>query len=283
MSDSPTSQETVLQAQVIPLSLTVFVCGVLVSLLWVEITLVNQFTLTPVHLEIRWWDVAIGLTIYLKTSVDFAIYIGNLMAKHHGWKNRVAIEIGTALGNGVGTMAILVVWAFFKEVRWLLALMVTIASFVLLRLAEDSLEHATKRDAPLASSWVVIIARAIERFLRPINRLFLPIVQYILPDLKMKSVGRGTFAAVFSLAFSVPFILGLDDFAGYVTLFNVVNVFGFAIGVFVGHMILNIFLYLSPSRTIQAVKNPVIALFGSVAFIGIAAWGLLEVIHIIGW
>ena len=41
-------------------------------------------------------------------------------------------------------------------------------------------------------------------------------------------------------------MLGLDDFAGYVPLFNVVNVFGFAIGVFSGHMVLNAFLYVSP-------------------------------------
>jgi hypothetical protein len=78
------------------------------------------------------------------------------------------------------------------------------------------------------------------------------------------------------VSFTVPFILGLDDFAGYVPLFNVVNVFGFAIGVFLGHMVLNIFLYLSPKRTIQAVKNPIISLVGSIAFVLLAGWGLFE-------
>ena len=34
-------------------------------------------------------DILIGLTIYLKTSIDFAVYIGRLMAKYPGWKNRV--------------------------------------------------------------------------------------------------------------------------------------------------------------------------------------------------
>jgi len=45
-------------------------------------------------------------------------------------------------------------------------------------------------------------------------------------------------------SFTVPFILGLDDFAGYVPLFDLINVFGFAIGVFSGHMFLNIMLYI---------------------------------------
>lgn len=74
----------------------------------------------------------------------------------------------------------------------------------------------------------------------------------------------------------MPFILGLDDFAGYVLLFNIVNVFGFGIGVFLGHMVLNIFLCISPKRTIQAVKNPLIAFIGSVAFIILACWGFYE-------
>ena len=80
---------------------------------------------------------------------------------------------------------------------------------------------------------------------------------------------------------TVPFVLGLDDFAGYVPLFNIVNVFGFSVGVFVGHMILNVFLSASPERTIRAVKNPVISLVGSIVFVLLAIWGLSEVAHLL--
>jgi hypothetical protein len=83
------------------------------------------------------------------------------------------------------------------------------------------------------------------------------------------------------MAFTVPFILGLDDFAGYVPLFNIVNVYGFAIGVFLGHMILNIFLFISPQHTIKIVKNAYISFTGSIVFIGLAVWGLVEVFKII--
>ena len=75
--------------------------------------------------------------------------------------------------------------------------------------------------------------------------------------------------------------MGLDDFAGYVPVFNVVNVFGFSIGVVVGHMLLNILLYLSPATTIRVVKNPVISFVGSLAFIGLAIWGIVEVVHLL--
>jgi hypothetical protein len=82
---------------------------------------------------------------------------------------------------------------------------------------------------------------------------------------------------LFIASFTIPFILGLDDFAGYVPLFSIVNVFGFSIGVFLGHMILNMALFIAPAKTIKAVKNPIISLAGSVVFVGLGLWGLFEV------
>ena len=76
------------------------------------------------------------------------------------------------------------------------------------------------------------------------------------------------------------FILGLDDFAGYIPLFSIVNVFGFAVGVFLGHMILNIGLFISPKTTTALVRTPIVMIIGGVAFVGIAAWGIYEAIHL---
>ena len=83
------------------------------------------------------------------------------------------------------------------------------------------------------------------------------------------------------MAFTVPFVLGLDDFAGYVPVFNIVNVFGFIVGVLLGHMILNIALYVSPRRTIATIENPVIAFVGGVAFVLLAGWGFVEAFRLI--
>lgn len=237
--------------------------------------MLNKVTSEKILLHVRLGDVLVGLTIYLKTAIDFAIFIGRLMDKNPGLKGRIGIEIGTALGNAVGTFAILLIWTFFKEVNWLLAIMIIIAALVLVRLAQDSLDHVNTKN-PNYPKWFSKLTTIFDNFLRLANRMFEPILSKVLPSHSLKVEAKNTFLSLLVMSFTVPFILGLDDFAGYVPLFNIVNVFGFAIGVFVGHMILNIFLYISPSRTIKAVKNPIIALFGSIAFVLLAVWGFVE-------
>ncbi len=274
-------KKTLFANQVLPIVLTVVVFAVLTAVLWLEILLLNRFTTSDILLTVRWYDVAIGLTIYLKTSIDFAIFIARLMDVNPGWKNRIGIEIGTAVGNAAGTLAILILWTFFKEVRWLLALMILIAALVLFKLAQEGLEHAKVEDDsyPL---WFRRMVNAFERLLSKINRFILPVLKYIIPHTSLPNKASASFWGLFTLSFTVPFILGLDDFAGYVPLFSIVNVFGFAIGVFAGHMILNMLLYLSPTHTVRAVKNPVISFLGSVAFVGLGIWGITEVVHMIG-
>lgn len=261
--------------QLLPLILTVVTCGVLVVFIWLEIRLLNLFAGEPIRLEVRLSDILIGLTIYLKTAIDFAIFIGRLMDENKGLRGRIGIEIGTALGNGLGTMAILLVWTFFKEVNWLLAIMVFIASLVLLRLAEDGLEHINAHNPRYPKTFRKFILLA-EKAIISINNVTKPLLSKVVPSRSLKVKKQATFVGLLVMSFTVPFILGLDDFAGYVPLFNVVNVFGFAIGVFAGHMVLNIFLYLSPKRTIMAVKNPLISFAGSLAFVGLAVWGFIE-------
>lgn len=261
--------------QTIPLALTVVIFVVLVLLLYGEILVLNTVTSVDISRQLRWSDVLIGLTIYLKTSVDFAIFIGNLMHAFPGWKNRIAIEIGTAFGNAIGTLIILAIWNFFRGINWLLALMILVASLVLFRLAEDGIEHAR------SGSLNVRLGSLIEFFhkvLHRINMVFNPVLNLLIPNMKIKSASNKglSFVKLFRFSFLVPFILGLDDFAGYVPLFNVVNIFGFAVGVFAGHMILNIFLFLSPSRTIRIVKNSYISIIGSIAFVLLAVWGIYE-------
>lgn len=272
--------ESFFKRQVIPISLTFVVCAALIAVLYAEILVLNRFTATDILLQIRWWDILIGLTIYLKTSIDFAIYIGHLMDRYPGWKGRVAIEIGTAVGNAAGTLIVLIIWSFFKEVTWLLALMIFLAALVLFKLAEESLEHAKDEDGKMPV-WFRQTVNYLEHGLDVFNKAIAPVLKYVLPDLSLSQKAAKGFWGLFVVSFTVPFILGLDDFAGYVPLFNVVNVFGFGIGVFLGHMMLNLFLYLSPQRTIKAVKNPVISFIGSIAFIVLGIWGLVEVAHLL--
>ncbi len=274
---------SVLKNQILPIALTFAVCGVLIGFLWLEITLVNQALGTNISLSLRAVDVIVGLTIYLKTSIDFAIYIGNLMKTNNSWKSRIAIEVGTALGNAMGTFVIILLWALFKNIHWLSALMILVAALVLFKLAEDGLEHAHEEtgNGQTRKAWYAHAAIAIEKILKPINKFLSPVLSRIMPSMSMKNVKEQPFFPLLMTAILIPFILGLDDFAGYLPLFDIVNIFGFAIGVFLGHMVLNILLYVSPQHTIKAVKNPIISLFGGVAFIGLGLWGLVEVVKIL--
>lgn len=269
-----------MKKQLIPVGLTIVVFGVLCLLLYGFLSLLNSYTGTDILLHVRWGDVLVGMTIYLKTSVDFALLIGNLMAAYSGVKNRIAIEIGTAVGNALGTLIVLTIWNFFRDVEWLLALMIFIAALVLLRLAQDGFEHVHEWDAKFPG-WFKKFSGTLESLLTKVNVFVAPALKYIVPHPTMRPTKGLTFFGLFVASFTIPFILGLDDFAGYVPLFSIVNVFGFAIGVFAGHMILNMALFVSPKKTITAVKNPLISFAGSVVFIGLAIWGFWEVYKIL--
>ena len=128
--------------QLIPLALTVVILGALTLFLHGYISLLNLFPAKEkVLLLVRPVDIFVGLTIYLKTSIDFAIFMGRLMSTNPGWRNRIALEIGTAVGNAAGTLLVIALWVAFKEIELLLALMVFLASLVLFELAHGGLEH----------------------------------------------------------------------------------------------------------------------------------------------
>lgn len=272
-----TVENSRLLRQFVPLCLTVVVLAALIAMLYGSLLFFNLFPVREtIDMNIRWVDVAIGITIYLKTSIDFAIFMGRLMTTNSGWKNRVAIEIGTAAGNALGTIAIIGLWVLFKDVHVLLALMVTLAALVLFELAHGSLEHFETWKTEYGVKKVIF--QALSRFLGVMNKLTTPVLSRIMPNLGEKLKGQSTLSWKQLLLFSgsVPFILGLDDFAGYVPLFSVINVYGFAIGVISAHTILNIALFLSPAKTIQAVKNEYISFAGTIAFIALAFYGLWE-------
>jgi hypothetical protein len=277
------SKEPFYPNQIIPLFLTgvIFVGGV--GILWLEIFFLNKFVVARelIVAHLRWQDILVGITIYLKTSIDFAIFIGRLMSKYPGWKNRIMIEIGTALGNMGGTLVILLLWDLFREVKALMAVMIVIAALVLLRLAEEGLEHVKDEKGKYKVSFGGI-ETWLEKVLHSVNTMVAPVLNKIIPRTDMNESKSKGLIGLFVLSFTVPFILGLDDFAGYIPLFNIVNVFGFATGVFLGHMILNIALFISPQNTIRAVKHPIISFFGSIAFIGLALWGIWEAAQLVG-
>ena len=263
--------------QCIPLILTIVTFTFLWTLLYGFLLLLNLFPFSQkLDLSLRFSDIFVGLTIYLKTAIDFAIFIGNLMEHNSGWKKRIAIELGTALGNAVGTLAILLVWNFFREVPILMVVMIVIASLVLFRMAEESLSELKSKYNNLK-----LFLSPLDIFLRFFNTISAPLLSRITPEVGIINVRIMPFVSLLFFSFTIPFILGLDDFAGYIPLFSVINVYGFALGVFLGHMLLNLALFLSPKHTVLVVKSPFVLLLGGLAFIGIGLWGFFEALRIL--
>jgi putative Ca2+/H+ antiporter (TMEM165/GDT1 family) len=267
----------------------VFLC--LSGLLYLEVLGLNllPFSTEKILTTINPADVIVGLLIYLKTSIDFALFIGILMKRYPGLKNRYAIEVGTALGNALGTMLVLGLWVAFKEINILLGLMVLLASLVLFEMAASSLEHLHEteedpEDQVTVAPWQISIASFIKMLLSPILFFISPVLSKVMPSMShntSENDTRKTIFGLFLMSMSIPFILGLDDFAGYVPFFKVVNVFGFAIGVFLGHCILNVLLFINPRLTIKIIKNPVIAILGAIAFIILGGYGVYEAVRIL--
>jgi hypothetical protein len=273
-----------------PLFISLLAFIAFVTLLYFEIQILNQFDFVSekIGVSVNPLDVFAGFLIYLKTSIDFAIFISVLMAKYPGLKNRFAIEVGTGFGNVLGTMVVLAIWIIFKEIAILLGIMVLIASLVLIEMANSSVEHLNEvdhdsTDGVKVQPWQKSVAKYIQTLLKPILFFISPVLGKVMPKISMsesKTELKKTFTGLFLVSMSVPFILGLDDFAGYVPAFSVVKVFGFGIGVILGHSLLNVALFLSPKFTIRLVKNPNVALIGAFAFIGLALYGIFEALKI---
>lgn len=269
--------------QVVPIALTVILLTGLIAVLTGLLHILNALPIGEVlSLTIRPADVLIGMTIYLKTSIDFAIFMGRLMGTNPGWRSRIAIEIGSAIGNAVGTILIIIVWVLFKQINFLLALMILLAALVLFELAKSSIEQIADWEG--RGGIKQLLYAVMGRFLTLVHTATHPILSRIVPDLSAR-LTRGTAAIswrqLLRFSSSVPFILGLDDFAGYVPLFTVVDIYGFSIGVFAAHTMLNIALFLSPKRTIDAVRNEYIGFFGALAFILIALYGIVDAVRLL--
>ena len=177
--------------QLLPIALTILTFIILCVMLYFSILGLNLLpSQEKIQLVIHPQDILVGLTIYLKTSIDFAIFIGNLMLSNPGWRKRVAIEIGTAGGNALGTIVILIVWNFFREVPILMAIMIFIASLVLLKMAEESLaelNHEPKSIPRLLQTQL----NTLQKLLQIPNRTFSPLLKLISPNAsltKMKSL-----------------------------------------------------------------------------------------------
>ena len=266
--------------QAIPILLTVFTFIGLSTILYGVLLILDSLDLSfPVILDFRRREILFGIAVYLKTAIDFAIFMGNLMHTNPGWKKRIAIELGTALGNAFGTFSVLIVWTLFKEIPILMVIMIFIASVVVLRLAEESMEEFLKQKNSFIK--IRMPVSLLQEQLNLINKLFRPILKFFVTDLNLTNTKKLSFANLVVFSFTIPFILGFNGFSAYIPIFVYINVFGFTLGILLGHMLLTIGLFSSPKKTVAIVKHPIVLIGGGLAFIGIGLFGFYQIIKIL--
>lgn len=268
--------------KIIPVFFALATFLVLSTTLYAILLLLTSLPLNyPIILDFRRREPLIGIAIYLKTAIDFAIFMGYLMHTNPGWKKRVAIGFGTALGNAFGTFAVLTVWTLAKEFRILIVLFVFVSSVILLRLAEESLEEFLKQKKSFIKLDIRKPVSLLQEQLDIVNKLFRPILRFFVTDLDLKKTQKLSFANLIIFSFTIPFVLGFNNFSSYIPLFQYINVFGFTLGIILGHFLLTIGLFLFPRKTVVFVKHPLILIGGGLTFIGIALFGFYQAVQIL--
>lgn len=272
----------VLIRQVIPILLTVLIFFLLATILYTILLFLASLPLSyPVILDFRRRELLVGVLVYLKTAVDFAILIGSLMHTNPGWKKRIAIGFGTALGNAFGTFIVLVIWTLSKEFKLLIVILMFLSSAILLRLAEESLELFLKQRKSFIKINIRKPVSLLQGQLDFVNRIFRPILKFFVKDLNLTKTKKLSFANLIIFSFTIPFVLGFNDFSAYIPLFAYINVFGFTLGILFGHMILTVGLFAFPNLTIKVVKHPLVLIWGGLAFMGIAFYGFWQTFKIL--
>lgn len=203
----------------------------------------------PISFKIIVSDILFGIFIYLKTSLDFVIYAGSFIKVNKKIKNLGAFITGTSIGNSAGVFLIIFIWAIVRNFKWFLFFAILVSSVTLFFLGSKNInefwENYKKEAKP---------GKANEE----------------------EKLGNKSFKQVFISSLKLPFILGIDDFAGYIPLFNILNITSFSIGVLLGHFFLTSFILINEKPMRKVVSFKFFDLFGGLIFIAIATWGIVE-------
>lgn len=240
-------------------------CWIFIALSYCLIVFLNTFGLdlsTSFDVKLA----LLGMTIYLKTAVDYAIFVSRLMNNNLGLVPRIAMNAGTSLGAFIGVTMVFIIWAFFNQVPILMFIMLVIAGCILLELGEGSEEHY--KELPEK------IKKPVRLFFKILSPVYKKII-FFLPDFSTNDKKR-TFWNLFFYSAIIPFILGIDDLAGYMSLMTPTNVFSFLCGIYIADSIIDAFLFMKPEITIKIIKNKWISFIGAIFFITL---GLLSFYH----
>jgi hypothetical protein len=223
--------------------------------------LINPFSAEKIQLHIQPFDVGVGFFLYFVTAVDYALIVGRMQVTNSGSKARFVMNVFTCLGCFMGVSLVLFLWGFAKEIDWLITAMLIFAGSVMIKLAFEGIEYF-RNDAQIWRPLRLGMAELLT-FLHH----FTEGLTFWIPELGSPKIERMSLVKLAKWSFLLPFIIGLDDFVGYMGAMTVYNVFSLLIGIFFADAFIDVLIFTSPKLTKKLVESALLSLLASFAFL----------------
>lgn len=223
--------------------------------------LINPVSAQPIKLEFHWLDFLVGFFLYFVTAIDYALIVGRMQVINHGIRARFVMNVGTCVGCFVGVTMVLFLWGFAKEIDWLIIALLIFAGCVMAKLAFEGLEyfvHSSSIWAPLRQITLrgVTLAHHLTEGLT-----------FWIPELSSPKVVPMSLSKLAGWSFLLPFIIGLDDFVGYMGAMTIYNVYSLLFGIFLADILIDILIFISPKMTRKLVENAWLSFLATYAFL----------------
>lgn len=225
---------------------------------------INPFSTEQIQIVLYPSNILVGFFLYFVTAVDYALVVGRMQVVNSGFKARIVMNIFTCVGCYVGVSLVLFLWGFAKEVYWILVPLLIFAGAIMLKLAYEGKDYLVF-DNPIAKK----IGNGTTKLL---TILYFPtrLLTAWVPELATPNVQRMHITELAKWSFLLPFIIGLDDFIGYMGAMTIYNVYSLLFGIYIADIVIDLIIFISPKFTKKLVESPMLSLLAAYAFLYLA-------------
>jgi hypothetical protein len=254
------------RAKLINQGFPVIVCGLLFlffisSSIFFITYFINPMSTEKILLEFHLKDFLVGFFLYFITAVDYALIVGRMQTVNRGLQPRFVMNVFTCLGCFVGVTLVLFVWGFAKEIDWLIVALLIFAGSVMVKLAYEGLEYF--ENAPNIAKPIRVLTTQGVTFLHRLTEG----LTFWIPELASPKVKKMRLSQLALWAGVLPFIIGLDDFVGYMGAMTIYNVFSLLFGIYLADIVIDILIFISPKLTKKMVESAILSLLATYAFL----------------
>ena len=251
-----------LLSQLIP----ILVCTVLFTLFVTSSVLfitqlINPYSSEKIEISFHLKDFLVGFFLYFITAVDYALIVGRMQTVNRGLTARFVMNVFTCLGCFIGVSLVLFLWGFAKEVDWLIISLLIFAGSVMVKLAYEGLEYFV--DAKNIWKPIRVLTAAITTSLHHATEG----ITFWIPELASPKVTKMSLGKLALWSGILPFIIGLDDFIGYMGAMTIYNVFSLLVGIYLADIVIDILIFISPKATKKIVESALLSLLATYAFL----------------